>query len=144
MFKNTTKQYKAIRTQQVRLHATVEQEQRESIFRTAVAFEKFVLNYSNYHVSESTPQIYIVSSNLGEWTSHFVCSKLGHRKILNFIADLFFGLLSQSTVRKKVAAVHFTTILGEPNTANRAQKTATFLRNLSCTNNIVHAELRAF
>ncbi|KAL9951189.1 hypothetical protein ACROYT_G043809 [Oculina patagonica] len=64
LFKNSTKQYKTIRTQQVQLDATVEQEQRESIFQTAVAFEKFVLNYSNYHVSESTPQIHIVSNNL--------------------------------------------------------------------------------
>ena len=62
--------------QQVQDNATVEQERRKSIFKMAAAFEKFVLNYSNYHVSESTPQIHIVSNNLGEWTCHFACLQL--------------------------------------------------------------------
>ena len=51
-----------------------ERERRESILRMAVAFERFVLNYSHHHLSESTPQINIVSDNVGEWTCQFVCS----------------------------------------------------------------------
>ncbi|KAJ7382480.1 hypothetical protein OS493_034641 [Desmophyllum pertusum] len=34
------------------------------IFKTLIAFEKFVLNYSHHHVNESTPQIKLISSNL--------------------------------------------------------------------------------
>ncbi|KAL9951184.1 hypothetical protein ACROYT_G043803 [Oculina patagonica] len=64
LFKNTTEKYKKMLFQQVQFNATAEQEQKESIFQTAVAFEKFVLNYSHYHLNESRPQINIFSSSL--------------------------------------------------------------------------------
>ena len=72
LFQNTTKLYESILNQQVELDTTTEQEQRESIFQTAVAFEKFVFNYSNYHVKESTPQIHVLNS-LGEWICQMIC-----------------------------------------------------------------------
>ena len=54
------------------------QEQKESIFRIAVDFEGFVLNYGHHHASKSTLQIDIVSNSLGKWKCHFSRSIAGH------------------------------------------------------------------
>ena len=67
LFKNTTELYESILVQQVKPKTKTKQEQMEVIFQTAAAFEKFVINYGNYHVSESTPQIQVVVNSLGEW-----------------------------------------------------------------------------
>ena len=82
MLEMITEQYKSIDIEDVQ-----EQERRESILRMAVNFERFVLNYSHHHLSESTPQINNVSKSLGEWTFQFVSSDVGHEKI-----NLFFFL----------------------------------------------------
>ena len=80
LFQNTTELYESILIQQVELDTTTQQEQNELIFQTAAAFEKFVLNYSNYHVSKSTPPIHVVLNSLGEWTSNFDCWELFRQK----------------------------------------------------------------
>ena len=59
MFQNTTGLCKNIDFEDV-------QEQKESVFRIAVYFEKFVLDYSHHHASESTTQIEIVTNSLSE------------------------------------------------------------------------------
>ena len=61
MFKNTTELYKKIDIENVG-----KQKRWESILSMAVMFERFVLGYGHYHLSESTPQIKIVSNSLGE------------------------------------------------------------------------------
>ena len=38
----------------------------EAIFRVAVAFEKFVLKYSKYHLSETRPSKKITNQKMGE------------------------------------------------------------------------------
>ena len=43
----------------------------------------------------------------------------------------------ESTVRKKMAAVHFTTMPCEPNTAHKAQKKAKFKNICRCTKDTV-------
>ena len=53
-------------------------------------------------------------------------------------------LASQSSVRKKMAAVHLTTIPCEPNTANMAHRKLCFCEILPRTNNIVHARFQVF
>ena len=55
------------------------------IFKTLIAFEKFVLNYSHHHVNESTPQIKLISSNLGEWKCRSVCTRFGKCKDISYI-----------------------------------------------------------
>ena len=50
----------------------------------------------------------------------------------------------QSSVRKKMAAVHLTTIPCEPNTANMAHRKLCFCEILPRTNNIVHARFQVF
>ena len=52
--------------------------------------------------------------------------------------------LAQSTVRKKMAAVHFTTIPCESNAANRHIESHIFYEILSCTNSIVYARFEVF
>lgn len=59
MFQNTKELCRNIDVEDVK-------EQKESIFRMAVCFEKFVLDYSHRHASESTTQIYIVPNSLSE------------------------------------------------------------------------------
>ena len=61
MFTNTTELYKNIDIEDVGA-----QKRWDSILRMAVIFERFLLNYSNYHLSESTPQRKIVSNSLSE------------------------------------------------------------------------------
>jgi len=61
MFTNITELYKNIHMEDVQ-----KQTRRESILSMAGSFERFVLNYSHHHLSESTPQIKIVSYSLGE------------------------------------------------------------------------------
>lgn len=74
MFQNTTGLWKNIDFEDV-------QEQKESIFRMAACFEKFVLDYSHHHASESTTQIDIVPNSLSEWTCHSFLVRL--RGIIN-------------------------------------------------------------
>ena len=38
----------------------------EAIFRVAVAFEKFVLKYSKYHLSETRPSKMMTNQKMGE------------------------------------------------------------------------------
>ena len=51
---------------------------------------------------------------------------------------------TESSVRKKMAAVHLTTIPCEPNTANMAHRKLCFCEILPRTNNIVHARFQVF
>ena len=64
------------------------------------------------------------------------------------ITSLFYRELlqwwSQSTVRKKMAAVHFTTIPCESNAANRHIESHIFYEILSCTNSIVYARFEVY
>ena len=83
MFKNITELYKNINIED-------DQERRESTLRMAVGFERFVLNYSHQHLSESTPQTNIVFNSLGEWTCQFACSDVRHGKIFNNFIEAFF------------------------------------------------------
>ena len=58
------------------------------------------------------------------------------------MGKVFFG---QSTVRIKKAAVRFTTIPCEPNTANRHIESHNFFcRIRPCTNNIVYTKFEVF
>ena len=50
----------------------------------------------------------------------------------------------ESSVRKKMAAVHLTTIPCEPNTAHMAHRKLCFCEILPHTNNIVHARFQFF
>ena len=52
--------------------------------------------------------------------------------------------LIQSTVRKKMAAIHFTTIPCEPNIGNRQHRRQYFGEIYPCTNKIVYARLEVF
>ena len=61
LFTNITKLYKNIDTKEVQ-----EEKRRESLLSMAVSFGRFLLNYGNHQLSESTPQIQIVSNNLSE------------------------------------------------------------------------------
>lgn len=62
-FQNVTEQFNKID-----IHETAsEKERSEFIFQTAVAFEKFVLDYSHYHINESTAQITITNNKLCKW-----------------------------------------------------------------------------
>ena len=61
LFENTTKLYKNIDIKDVE-----KQKRWKSILSMAVIFERFLLNYSRYHLSESTPQKKTVSNSLGE------------------------------------------------------------------------------
>ena len=61
MFTNTTELYKNIDIEDVGA-----QKRWESILSMAVIFERFLLNYSHYHLSESRPHIKVVSNSLGE------------------------------------------------------------------------------
>ena len=54
------------------------------------------------------------------------------------------GSKRQSSVRKKMAAIHLTTIPCEPNTANMAHRKLCFCEILPRTNNIVHARFQVF
>jgi len=61
LFTNITELYKNIDIEDVQ-----DQSRRDSVFRMSVSFERFLLNFSNHHLSELTPQIRIVSNSLGE------------------------------------------------------------------------------
>ena len=61
LFTNITKLYKNIDTEEVQ-----EEKRRESVLSMAVSFGRFLLNYGNHQLSESTPQMQIVSNNLSE------------------------------------------------------------------------------
>ena len=50
----------------------------------------------------------------------------------------------QSTLRKKMVTVHFTTIPCEPNTANRHKESHILGEIRLCTSNIVHARFEVF
>ena len=67
MFENVSEHYNIIDSHGVQLDTTSEKEQKEYIFKVAVAFEKFVLNYGHYHLNESTAQISIANSKLCKW-----------------------------------------------------------------------------
>ena len=59
--------------------------------------------------------------------------------------NLFSGkFMFQSSVRKKMAAVHLTTIPCEPNTAHMAHRNLFFCEIIHRTNNIVHAGFQRF
>ena len=62
MFTNITELYKNIDIEDVQ-----DQSRRESIFQMSLSFERLLLNYSNHHLSELTPQIKVVSNNLCEY-----------------------------------------------------------------------------
>ena len=49
-----------------------------------------------------------------------------------------------STVRKKMVAVHFTSIPGEPNTANKRTESHSFCEIRPCANSIVYARFEVF
>jgi len=50
----------------------------------------------------------------------------------------------QSTIGKKMAAVHFTTVPCEPNTACKAQRKPNFYNICLCTKDIVYARFEDF
>ena len=85
MFTNTIELYKNIDIEDVG-----SQKRWESILSMAVTFERFVLNYSHHHLSESTPQIKIVSKSLGEYTCNCICSVVGRGSIIDNSFEPFF------------------------------------------------------
>lgn len=44
-----------------------EQQQEESFFQSAVAFEEFVLKYGKYHLNNTLPEMSFNKSEFGEW-----------------------------------------------------------------------------
>ena len=60
----------------------------------------------------------------------------------NFLLNLESGF--QSTVGKKMAAVHFTTIPCEPNKASKTQGKPNFYNNCLCTKYIVYRRSEDF
>ena len=66
------------------------------------------------------------------------------RDIANRTFLVHFSGIEQSSVRKKMAAVHLTTIPCEPNTAHVAHRMLCFCEIHPRTNNIVHAGFQGF
>ena len=58
MFQDVTDQYN------VRDQKETKKEQRESIFQTTVAFEKFALKFGRYRLTKTEPQMNITKSKL--------------------------------------------------------------------------------
>ena len=70
LLQNFNEQYKIINSHELQLDTTSEKERKGHIFKVAVAFEKFVLNYGHYHLNESAAQISIANNKLCKW-KHF-------------------------------------------------------------------------
>ena len=67
LFENVSEQFNIIDSHEVQLDTTSDKERKEYIFKVAVAFEKFVLNYGHYHLNESAAQISISNNKLCKW-----------------------------------------------------------------------------
>ena len=68
---------------------------------------------------------------------------LGHAQLLS-TSPKMLSPPAQSTIQKKKAAVHFTTIPCEPNIANRQHRKPYFGKIHPCTNKIVYARFDVF
>ena len=67
LLQNVSEQYEIINSHEVQLDMTSEKERKGHIFKVAVAFEKFVLNYGHCHLNESAAQISIANNKLCKW-----------------------------------------------------------------------------
>lgn len=70
MFQDTVEGYKRIINLGARLNVTKEQLRVKSIAQTAEAFEDFVLDYAQHHLSDSMPEIHRVYKKLGMFSLH--------------------------------------------------------------------------
>ena len=68
MFQDTIEEYRKIHNLETQVNLKKRVERVKSISETAKAFEDFVLEYAQHHLSESMPQIYRVYETLGMLT----------------------------------------------------------------------------
>ena len=82
---------------------------------------------------------------MGNYTSDYILRDVFIDSLeLNSPAPCDYWSSCQSTVRKKMAAVHFTTIPCEPNRAISTHGKSYFGKSHPCTNKILYARFEVF